>query len=160
MQLNCLSLILKYPKFFSWPDFIILYLRTEIHDRLFYEICFMNCCRIMCMFDKQTYVSSRSYFSFLCYLKQQFVSLSPRWMLSLLCQIQNDEFLIKVNSLKKERREEGLKGGAQYVWNTNVHFQSFFFFLGQMNGRAFWNETAQQDQETCQIFFSFCFFSN
>lgn len=118
----------------------------------------MNCCRIMCMFDKQTYVSSRSYFSFLCYLKQQFVSLSPRWMLSLLCQIQNDEFLIKVNSLKKERREEGLKGGAQYVWNTNVHFQRFFFFLGQMNGRAFWNETAQQDQETCQIFFSFCFF--
>lgn len=74
---------------------------------------------------------------FLCYLKQQFVSLSPRWMLSLLCQIQNDAFLIKVNSLKKEGREEGLKGGAQYVWNTNVHFQRFFFFLGQMNGRAF-----------------------
>lgn len=74
---------------------------------------------------------------FLCYLKQQFVSLSPRWMLSLLCQIQNDAFLIKVNRLKKEGREEGLKGGAQYVWNTNVHFQRFFFFLGQMNGRAF-----------------------
>lgn len=158
MQLNCLSLILKYPKFFSWPDFIILYLRTEIHDRLFYETGLWTVV-VLCVCLTNRYTCPHGLISlFLCYLKQQFVSLSPRWMLSLLCQIQNDEFLIKVNSLKKERREEGLKGGAQYVWNTNVHFQRFFFFLGQMNGRAFWNETAQQDQETCQIFLSFCFF--